>query len=387
MKCLFRKDSRKPGRIGVLACTATCDVYGWRPGSRLRTGGDAYSPSKASNPQYSTIPIFHHSIEVIGKSILFAITLFMVAPISASTYELSRGDVKITLESTPDKVVPSADLMLTVTIDSPTYLKVVLPDLRTRFSGFSLADDFASDPVEAGGRKRQTYRWRLVPEPAAPKYRLAPFAVETLDQRVSPPRSQTFATKPVLFSEEGPRPSVTGDPEVTLKPDWIPPTAKTVALWILFVILGLIAFAALVYGLMQISRRVKEYKMSPIERAMAELHRLLNRNLPGKGLYKDFYIELTMVVRRYIERTHGIHAPEQTTQEFLIAAAKHPLFKREVLVQLRTFLESADLVKFAGQEATLAMADDATQKAKRYIEDDSHHADTPSSSKIPHVNG
>jgi hypothetical protein len=119
--------------------------------------------------------------------------------------------------------------------------------------------------------------------------------------------------------------------------------------------------------------------MSPIERAWAELQRLLSRNLPGKGLYKDFYVELTMVVRRYIERTHGIHAPEQTTQEFLLAAAKHPLFKREVLAQLQTFLESADLVKFAGQEATLAMAEDATQKAKRYIEDDSRQMATPSS--------
>ena len=377
MKHLFCMDSRKPGRIGVLACTATREVYGWRPGSRQRTGGDAYSPSKASNP----------NISVTNKVFILLAIFFMATPAFAVTHELLTGEVKITLESTPDKVLPAADLMLTVIIDSPSYLKVVLPDLRSRFSGFSLADDFASDPVEAGGRKRQTYRWRLVPEPAAPKYRLAPFAVETLDQRVSPPRSQTFATKPVLFSDEGPRPAVTGDSEVTLKPDWIPPTAKTVTLWILFVILGLIVFAAIVYGLMQISRRVKEYKMSPIERAMAELNRLLNRNLPGKGLYKDFYIELTMVVRRYIERTHGIHAPEQTTQEFLSAAAKHPLFKREVLVQLRTFLESADLVKFAGQEATLAMADDATQKAKRYIEDDSSHAATPSSSHAPFSNG
>jgi len=374
---LFRMDSRKLGRIGVLACTTKCDVDGWRPGCRQRTGEDAYSPSKASNP----------SITVTGKAILFAIAFLFAAPVSAATHELLTGDVKITLEATPDKVLPTSDLILNVTIDSPSYLNVVLPDLRTRFSGFSLADDIVYPAEEAGGRKRQQLRWRLVPEPAAPKYRLAPFAVETLDQRVSPPRRQTFATKPVVFPDEGPRPAVTGDPEVTLKPDWIRPPAKTVALWILYALLGLFAFAAAVYGLMQISRRVKEYKMSPIERAMVELERLLKRNLPGKGLYKDFYIELTMVVRRYIERTHGIHAPEQTTQEFLLAAAKHPLFKHEVLVQLRTFLESADLVKFAGQEATLAMAEDATQKAKRYIEDDSSHKDTPSSSQVPHSNG
>lgn len=327
------------------------------------------------------------SSDIFCKASLFAVALVLASSVTAATYDLLSGDVKITLESTSDKVLPSADLLLTVTIDSPSYMKVVLPDLRTRFSGFSLADDFSSDPVEAGGRKRQIYRWRLVPEPAAPKYRLAPFAVEMLDQRVSPPRRQTFATKPVLFPGEGARPSVTGDPEVTLKPDWIPPTAKTVTLWILFALLGLLACAAIIYGLMQISRRVKEYKMSPIERAMVELQRLLNRNLPGKGLYKDFYIELTMVVRRYIERTHGIHAPEQTTQEFLLAAAKYPRFKHEVLVQLRTFLESADLVKFAGQEATPAMAEDATQKAKRYIEDDSRQTDTPSSSSSTPSNG
>ena len=314
------------------------------------------------------------------KIFTLACLLLIASPVTAATHELLSGEVKITLESTPDKVLPSGDLILLMTVDSPSSLKVVLPDLRPRFTGFSLADDIVYPPAVVGGRTRQTYRWRLVPLPAAPKYRLAPFAVETLDQSVSPNKRLTFATKPVVFPDEGPRPSVTGDPEVTPQPDWIPPTAKTVTLWILFVILGLIALAALVYGLMQISRRVKEYKMSPIERALAELQRLLSRNLPSKGLYKDFYIELTMVVRRYIERTHGIHAPEQTTEEFLAAASQHPRFKHEVLVQLRAFLESADLVKFAGQEATPVMADDATQKAKRYIEDDSCHIDTPSSS-------
>ena len=39
-----------------------------------------------------------------------------------------------------------------------------------------------------------------------------------------------------------------------------------------------------------------------------------------------------------------------------------PTFTAEVIAQLRTFLESADLVKFAGQEATTAMADDATAR-------------------------
>lgn len=336
--------------------------------------------------------VFSHQVTFShrGKSrgLTLACLLLMALPGMAATYELLTGEVKITLESSSEKILPSEDVIVTLTVDAPAYLKVVLPDLRTRFVGFSLAEDFAKPLEEANGRTRQNYQWHLVPEPVAPKYRLAPFAVETFDQRVSPPRRVTFATKPIVFPGEGARPSVTGNPEVTLKPEWIPPTAKTVTLWVIFAILGVLAFAGIVYGLMQISRRVKEYKMSPIERALAELQRLLSRNLPAKGLYKDFYIELTMVVRRYIERTHGIHAPEQTTQEFLLAASQHPLFDREVLVQLRTFLESADLVKFAGQEATLAMAEDATQKAKRYIEDDSRHVSVPSSNaQAPHPKG
>lgn len=316
-------------------------------------------------------PIFHHS--------LLLCALLLASSVSAATYELLSGEVKITLETEAEKVLPAEDLIVKLIVDAPAALKVVLPDLRSRFSGFSLAEFFPQESLTANERTRQSYQWRLVPEPVAPKYRLAPFAVEILDQRVAPPRRQTFVTKSVRFPGEGARPSVTGDPEVTLKPEWIPPTAKTVTLWVVLVILGCLLFVGMVYGLMQISRRVKEYKMSPIERALVELQRLLSRNLPAKGLYKDFYIELTMVVRRYIERTHGIHAPEQTTQEFLLAASQHPLFKHEVLVQLKTFLESADLVKFAGQEATPVMAEDATVKAKRYIEDDSRQMATPSS--------
>ncbi len=315
-------------------------------------------------------------LPVISRQALPLITYFLlpIASLLAFTSDLSNGDVSIKLDATPDKVSPAEDLMLTLTVEAPSHLTVTLPDLRDRFSGFSTAEDFASDPVEANGRTRQTYRWRLIPEPAAKRYRLAPFAVTAHDKRSAPPQVFSFATKPVLFPDEGPRPVVTGDPEVTPEPEWIPPTAKTVTFWMFAALGGIAALAAILFGLTKLSRRVREYRMSPRERAMAELQRLLSRNLPGRGLFKDFYIELTMVVRRYIERSHGIRAPEQTTQEFLAEAAHHPTFTAEVLAKLRTFLESADLVKFAGQKATPAMTDDATAKARTYIERDASAA-------------
>jgi len=317
-------------------------------------------------------------------SIITFVSFVPLCEIHAAQYELARGEVTITLETTSDKVLPAADLGLTLTVDAPSHLKVTLPDIRERFSGFSLAESFPPTQAEAGGRTRMVQRWRLVPEPAAPRYRLAPFAVE-VEEKLTIDNGQltmgngqskivnsqlsivNFLTKPVVFPSEGERPAVTGGAEVDAKPVWIRPAPKTVALWVVFALTGIAALAALLYGLRLISRRVREYRMSPIERAMAELQRLLGRNLPGKGLFKDFYIELTMVVRRYIERTHGIRAPGQTTQEFLSAASKHPVFTPEVLAQLKAFLESADMVKFAGQAATIPMTAEATAKAKTYM--------------------
>ncbi|MEI6645665.1 MAG: hypothetical protein WCP12_06475 [bacterium] len=58
MSNFFQMASRKLGRIGVLACTQRRMLMLVRKLPDQRTGGDAYSPSKASNP---IIPTFQHS--------------------------------------------------------------------------------------------------------------------------------------------------------------------------------------------------------------------------------------------------------------------------------------------------------------------------------------
>lgn len=289
------------------------------------------------------------------------------------TADLYRGDITVDLSATPEVIDPARDLMLTITVTSPAGLKATLPDLQDRFQGFSMAEDFTSEPIEAEGRTLVEQRWKLTPAPAAERYRLAPFAIAVEKTGSTPPRRLSFATKPVLFPTAATRPAVTGAPEVEPTPIWIAPTAKTITLWVFVIIGALLIVAAIIYGLTKISAKVKEFRMSPLERAISELERLLRRDLPGKGQFKEFYIELTMVVRRYIERSHHIRAPEQTTEEFLAAAKNHPSFTPEVMAQLKQFLESADLVKFAGQKADLKMTEAATEKARRYMNSDDKH--------------
>ena len=81
-------------------------------------------------------------------------------------------------------------------------------------------------------------------------------------------------------------------------------------------------------------------------------------------------MEITLVVRRYVARKYGIRAPQLTTSEFFAELAASASQTPEQTQSLRAFLESADLVKFAGVEATPAMADDATDSARRYLASD-----------------
>ena len=293
---------------------------------------------------------------VLGASACLGVSPLFAAQVA----DLSRDGIGITVEAEPETVDPGRDFTVTVTVKSPAGQTATLPDLRTRFQGFQVAEDFTEEPLaDADGGTTLVSRWRLVPEPMAKKYRLAPFVINN------------FYTAPVLFAPPKAREAVTGDMEVEPKRD-LPPLS-----WKLVGICGAIlaAFAlvvALAYlAIRKIRTMVRVHRMSPIERAMYELEQLLKKGLPGRGFYKDFYVELTMVVRRYIERRHAVRAPNLTTDEFLRAARDNPAFTREAITELKNFLESADMVKFAGVEATPEMADAATGKARDYLTTDS----------------
>ena len=282
------------------------------------------------------------------------------AAFGAVTTDLSKNGIALTVTATPDRVDVSRDFEVEVKAVAPAGQTIVMPDLRDRFRGFSIAEDFAEEPVtDADGSTTYVSRWRLVPKPCEKVYKLAPFVVGD------------FYTAPVYF--EGPlsREPVTGGIEVEPKKD-LPPLSWKLVRHCALALAALAALVACVWWVVRrIMQKVREHQMSPIERAMLELDRLLKKGLPGRGRYKDFYVELTMVVRRYIQRRHAVRAPNLTTDEFLRAAAENPAFSREALAELKQFLESADMVKFAGVEATPEMADSATGKAKDYLTADS----------------
>jgi hypothetical protein len=284
---------------------------------------------------------------------------------------LSWGSVEILLRAEPAEVQPGRDLNVVLTVTAPATQQVELPDLRDRFQGFVVAEGFPRDPVTLpDGRRSREYRWRLVPGVAQADYRLAPFAVTVREGVSGAAEERSFATRSVRFPAAAPDASVSGGVELDPKPYWIAPTRRAYVSFIVLVGLAVVLTLFVVRLAGYLRHQVRLRRLSPRERAFAELDQLLNRRLLEQGLFKDFYIELTQVVRRYIERTHGIRAPEQTTEEFLAAAERHPRFTPAVIARLRDFLQSADLVKFAGRETDIDVADGAVRTARAYIEQD-----------------
>ncbi len=84
----------------------------------------------------------------------------------------------------------------------------------------------------------------------------------------------------------------------------------------------------------------------PWEIAYEELALLKVKNYLSEGNFKQFYVELTEIVRAYLGRIYGIPVLDMTTEEFLDCIAEGDITE-ELFNRLKEFLNFADLVKFA----------------------------------------
>ncbi len=92
------------------------------------------------------------------------------------------------------------------------------------------------------------------------------------------------------------------------------------------------------------------------EEAMRALEHLSALLVPEES--RAYAVGSTGVLRRYLERRHGLHAPRLTTEEFLDAACQTPVLPAEQRAALGEFLGGGDLMKFG---RAVAEADELRQ--------------------------
>lgn len=108
-------------------------------------------------------------------------------------------------------------------------------------------------------------------------------------------------------------------------------------------------------------------EIPPSEEAFTKLTLLLDKKLPQKGKYKEFYFQLNLIVRIYIEKQFAIRAPEQTTEEFLQDLAVSNEITDEFKQVLKNFLIHSDLVKFALLKPGEEELTDSVESCRNFI--------------------
>lgn len=126
-------------------------------------------------------------------------------------------------------------------------------------------------------------------------------------------------------------------------PDWV------IDFWWVILLL-LIAIVAFIYGLRRYRRKgfllPRKPEPTPYEAAIAGLKTLKEQQLWQNGLEKEYYTELTDILRRYLGGRFGINATEMTSRQILNAIGKNKEIA-DKRTYFRQILDMADFVKFA----------------------------------------
>lgn len=136
--------------------------------------------------------------------------------------------------------------------------------------------------------------------------------------------------------------------------------------YVVFGLLILLALGGLFYWFFirkrPLTQEEKEALLPPYDRALLELKRLENSKYLIQDELKEYYSELTTIVRAYLEEEAHVAALESTTGQLierleLLSDSGELQLDKETIQQFRNILQTADLVKFARTKPSTSVAE------------------------------
>lgn len=292
------------------------------------------------------------------------------SPPRVARSEVDRGPVRVTVEVQPAQARLSDEPKLTLSIRHEPGVAVQKPSFGEALGDFLLRDFSEPLPRMEGGREVIEQVFTLEPTRTG-TLTIAPISVTFRDTRPGQEGNEQTLTTEALTVEIA---TVVGSDVPSL--DKLRPPAGPVELpaerafwgWLVPLVgVGLLGAGALAWFWWRRGRRVPAPPpLDPRELAQRELERLLQDGLAERDV-KQFYVELTGIVRRFIERTTAVRAPEQTTEEFLREIGRQRMFPDDDRRRLAEFLESADLVKFAAHRPRREDIDESVRRARAFL--------------------
>ena len=285
------------------------------------------------------------------------------------------GPVEVELVVTPAKPVIGDIVELRLEARAEPGVELLMPEFGEALGRFEIVDFAPSESQDEDGGSRARQRYRLQPKRSGIQS-IPALRVEFVDRRAgqtpAPPGEDAYEilTERIALDVST---ILAADAPLELRPahpdlgrrrlgglPWWAWAGGVAALLALATPAILRAWAV---------QRARQRQRSAYEIARGELDALLAEGRPRAETMDDFYVKLSLIVRRYLENRFSLRSPELTTEEFLNEMGRSPDLARSHQRMLRDFLVQADLVKFAGYRPEAEVVGQSIAAAERFLED------------------
>ncbi|MFN0275083.1 MAG: FeoB-associated Cys-rich membrane protein [Chitinophagales bacterium] len=143
----------------------------------------------------------------------------------------------------------------------------------------------------------------------------------------------------------------------------------------LYILIGLVTLGVLIFVIYKVLKNKKKTGTPPqkvpaislYETTMKQLLQLEEKKLWQQDKTKEYYVELTDIIRTYIEQRFHLPAMENTSDEIIESLVRLGIDTHQVN-NINTILQYADLAKFAKSRPFAAENNLAMQSAKDFVE-------------------
>ncbi len=287
-----------------------------------------------------------------------------------------RGPVTAVVRIEPSHPRIGDRCTLTLRVTAEDGVELLMPDFGQSLDRFAIREFVPSERVDERGRTVSEQRYTLEPPMSGP-LTVPPLLIEFIDRRSghkpAPDNEDAYelVTEAIAFEVASVTPQAAAADMRPIAGKLPPLAAPRGPLWPWLLGAGLLAAVAspLIWRRI-VAARSRARRKSAYDTAIARLEVLAARPRPSEAEAIDaFFVELSAIVRRYLEDRFELRAPELTTEEFLQAAGRTRELSDAQRGFLQDFLRRADMVKFARFIPERNDIEAALSAARRFLEE------------------
>jgi BatD DUF11 like domain len=302
-----------------------------------------YDVRNKNNIKEKQASVFGFRPSIVLSFLFFALVSFV-----------SFAQVTASVDSTAIKIGEQITYKIQVEVDTTSL--VVFPEGQT-FQPLEMIESYKIDTT------KQSDKYKLIK-----RYGLTQFdsGVYTIPRQKIVIGSQTIFTDSIKVEVNTIAVDTTKQPLYNIKP--IIEVNKSPSKWWLYilitlVIIGVVGFLLywFIWREKPLTEEEKVALLPPYERAKLALQELDKTNYLENEEIKDYYSELTGIIRKYLDEKVYDHALESTTDELvnrllLLKEGNQIDLSKEDIANIDSILRRADLVKFAKSKPDIALA-------------------------------